>query len=73
MPNKRQIIELLDLTDHMVNKCDPEAIKLIPGRMLSIFHALEDREISGDDFRELVNKVRKSSESFSRDCKCIKM
>lgn len=40
MSNKRQIIELLDLTDHMLNKCDPEAVKLIPGRMLSILRGV---------------------------------
>ena len=73
MPSKRQIIELLGLTDHMTSKCDPESVKLIPGRMLSIFHSLEDREINEDDFRELVGRIRKSSESFSRDCRCIKM
>ena len=62
MPSKRQIIELLNLTDLMISKCDPESIKFIPGRMLSIFHSLEDREINEDDFRELVGRIRKSSD-----------
>lgn len=38
--------------------------------MLSIFHSLEDKEITDDDYRELVNRVRKLSEKFANDCRC---
>lgn len=71
MATKRQIIELIETTEQMTNKCDSEVVRLIPGRMLSIFHSLEDREITDDDYRELVNRVRKLSEKFTNDCRCI--
>ena len=71
MATKRQIIELIETTEHITNKCDSEGVKLIPGRMLSIFHSLEDKEITDDDYRELVNRVRKLSEKFANDCRCI--
>lgn len=71
MSTKRQIIELIDTSEYMVNKCDQQTVKLIPGRMLSIFHSLQDKEITDDDYRELVNRVKKLSEKFSNDCRCI--
>ncbi len=71
MATKRHIIELIETSEYMVNKCDPKAVELIPGRILSIFHSLEDKEITKDDYNELVNRVRKLSQKFSNDCRCI--
>ncbi len=71
MATKSQNELLIETLEHLVNKCDQQAVKLIPGRMLGIFHSLEDNEISSDDYRTLVNRIRKSSEKFSNDCKCI--